>query len=72
MVPHTQTLKLQSSSSKSAAFEQLWFGRTPHLCCAKQREGSKGLIEAAEVIHLKQAQFEDCEAKSQMHLLRLA
>ena len=60
MVPYSKTLELKSSSSKCATLEQLWFG------------GSKGLIEAAEVIRLKQAEFEDWEIKNQKHLLRLA
>ena len=50
----------------------MWFGRTPYLCVAKQKEGSRGLIEAADVIRIKQSKFEEWEVKNQKHLLRLA
>lgn len=72
IVPHNKTLELKSSSSKGAAFEQMWFGRTPYFCCAKHKEGSRGLIEAADVVRLKQGEFEEWEVKNQKHLLRLA
>lgn len=69
---HNKTLELKSSSSKGAAFEQMWFGRTPYLCCAEHKEGSRGLIEAADVVRLKQSDFEEWEVKNQKRLLRLA
>lgn len=72
MVPHNKILELKSNSSKAEASEQLWFGRTPYLCCAKHKEGSKGLIETADVVHLKQSELEEWEVKNQKHLLRLA
>lgn len=72
MVPHNNTLELKSGCGRGAAFEQLWFGRTPYLCCAKHRASSRGLIEAADVIQIKQSEFEAWEEKNQKHLLRLA
>lgn len=59
MVPHNRTLELKSRSSKGAALEQMWFGRTPYLCIAKHREGSRGLIEVADVIRVKQSEFQE-------------
>ncbi|KAJ4374610.1 hypothetical protein N0V86_007481 [Didymella sp. IMI 355093] len=72
VVPHNKTLELKSSSSKGAAFEQMWFGRTPYLCCARHKEGSRGLIEAPDVIQITQGEFEEWEVRNQKHLLRLA
>jgi phage anti-repressor protein len=72
MVPHNNTLELNSRSSKGAAFEQMWFGRTPYLCIAKHKKGSRGFIEAADVIRIKQSEFEEWEVKNQKHLVRLA
>ncbi|KAJ4324632.1 hypothetical protein N0V94_001202 [Neodidymelliopsis sp. IMI 364377] len=68
-IPHNITLELKSNSSKSQSMVQLWFGRTPYLCCAKQ---TQGLVQAANVIRLKQHDFEDWETKNQKHLLRLS
>ncbi|KAF3038310.1 hypothetical protein E8E12_005428 [Didymella heteroderae] len=67
MVPHNKTLELKSRSSKSAAFEQVLFGRTPYLCIVKHREGSRGLIEAANVVRIKQSEFKEWEARNQKH-----
>jgi hypothetical protein len=69
MVPYNKTLELKSNGKKTRAIEQVWFGRTPYLCCAKHNQG---LVEAAVVTRLKQRDFEDWEAKNQKHLLRLA
>jgi hypothetical protein len=59
VVPHNKTLELKSSSGKSAAFEQMWFGRTPYLCCARHKKGSRGLVRAADVIRITQSEFEE-------------
>ncbi|KAF9690952.1 hypothetical protein EKO04_011139 [Ascochyta lentis] len=71
ITPHNSTLELKSKGSKRGAFPQLWFGRTPYLCCAKHREGAKGLVETASVMRMKQTDFEEWETENQRHLLRL-
>lgn len=71
MVPHNKISELKSKSNNGAALEQMWFGRTPYLCCAKHKESPKGLIGAADFICLKQSNFEEWEIKNQKHLLRL-
>lgn len=68
LVPHNTTLEMKSNHGKGAAMEQLWFGRTPYVSCAKHR---KGLVNAADVVRLKQEDFEEWEVKNQRHLRRL-